>query len=232
VRILDLFCGAGGAAAGLHRVFPKAEIIGVDNRPQPRYPFQFAQTDATKYPVKGFDFVWASPPCQKFTALKTMYNARKDHPDHVGSTRRRLITSSIPYVIENVPGAPLKDPFLLCGSMFPELRTKDGAYELRRHRLFEASFPIRLNTYCQHNGPVLGVYGAHSRDRRRTIRVLSHAGGEYRNEAGQRVSFPKRRREEVMGIDWMNGDELGNAVPPAYSEWIALQFKAWRKRAR
>lgn len=205
---------------GLHRAWPEAEIVGVDIKPQPRYPFMFVLGDAMTFPLEGFDFVWASPPCQHYTALKTMWNA-KSHPDLIDATRNKLL--GIAHCIENVQGAPLNNPLMLCGSMF-NLHSLDGGYELRRHRLFETSWKIVSPGRCAHNGPVLGVYGGHSRDRRRTIKGLSHAGGGYRNNVGQRVSFPAQLRREVMGIDWMNGTELSQAIPPAYSEYIANQF--------
>lgn len=142
LKALDLFCCAGGAAMGLHRA--GFEVVGVDIEPQPRYPFTFHQADALTFPLEGFDFIWASPPCQGYTALKVMKNARK-HPLLIEQVRERLDKRGLPYVIENVHGAPLLagKTIMLCGTMF-NLRSADDAGELRRHRYFEANFSIGL----------------------------------------------------------------------------------------
>ncbi len=219
MRALDLFCGAGGASMGLHRA--GFEVVGVDIKPQPRYPFEFVQADAMTYPLEGFDFIWASPPCQAFTALRTMKNARP-HPDLLTPMRERLIASGIPYVIENVPGAPMFHPLtILCGTMFG-LGSLDGKGELQRHRIFEHSFPLGLVPKCRHGEVVIGCYGGHARDRRRAVTVTSKGGGYNANKG--RPSFGLAAAREAMGIDWMNSYELSQAIPPAYSEYIANAF--------
>jgi DNA (cytosine-5)-methyltransferase 1 len=235
-RVLDLFCGAGGAAMGLHRAWPEAKITGIDIKPQKNYPFNFVQADAMTFDLDGYDFIWASPPCQAFTALRTMPNA-KQHLDLLTPTRERLRSQL--YVIENVEGAPMFPPVtILCGTMFG-LQTKDGIAELRRHRIFETSFTMGLTPPCNHNGHlVIGVYGGHGRDRRRSIGVygdsagISHArkraiavtgnAGGFSNRDGLQ-GFSTEQRREAMGIPWMNGNELSQAIPPAYSEFIARQ---------
>jgi DNA (cytosine-5)-methyltransferase 1 len=224
-RVLDLFCGAGGAAMGLHRAWPEAEIVGVDIAPQPRYPFTFVQGDAMTYPLEGFDFIWASPPCQAFTAMKSMPNA-KEHENLLTPTRERLLSlGDCTFVIENVPGAPLNSgSVMLCGTMFGLGVSAAGA-ELRRHRWFEASFHF-LAPGCRHSAPrVCGVYGGHGRDHRRvhplTVGVYGNAGGRSRRDGTQ--MFSTEQRKEAMGIEWMNGEELSQAIPPAYSEYIAKQ---------
>ena len=138
-KALDLFCCAGGAAMGLHRA--GFDVVGVDLKPQPRYPFTFHQADAMAFPLDGFDFVWASPPCQSYSALKVMKNAG-DHPALVPEVRIKLDRSGIPYAIENVFGAPLLPgkTIMLCGTMFG-LQSACGNGELRRHRYFETRLP-------------------------------------------------------------------------------------------
>jgi len=209
VRVLDLFCGAGGAAMGLHRAWPEAEIIGVDIEPQPRYPFTFVQADATRPPVRpeDFDFIWASPPCQKHSALVHLHPARS-YACHIYDTRAMLLACGKPYVIENVPGAPLKTTFMLCGSSF--------GLKVRRHRIFEASQPI-LVPRCEHGhqGRPIDVSGTGGR--RVNRRPDDHGGN---------TNKPRNLREaqEAIGIDWMRRRELAQAIPPAYSEFIAQQF--------
>lgn len=129
-RLLDLFCGAGGAGMGYHQA--GFDVVGVDINPQPDYPFEFHQADAMEFPLDGFDAIHASPPCQVFTALKTMHNAG-EHFDLLTPMRARLKEWGGPYVIENVPGAPMQDHVTLCGSSFG-LGVKKYDRELRRHR--------------------------------------------------------------------------------------------------
>lgn len=203
MKVLDLFCGAGGAAMGLHRAWPDAEITGVDIKPQPHYPFTFIQADATSFPLCGYDFIWASPPCQNYSAGRYWVRGKSaalQHPDLIASVRERM--NATPWVIENVEGAPLKTPVILCGSMFG-LKCEKGY--LRRHRLFEASFAL-LQPACAHNGTAVGVYG-------------HGAGGLY----GYRKATAAQARE-LLQIDWMNREEMREAVPPAYSNWIAQQY--------
>jgi DNA (cytosine-5)-methyltransferase 1 len=258
MRLLDLFCGAGGAAMGYSRA-GFTEIVGVDNRPQKRYPFTFVLGDALAYVRKHgreFDAIHASPPCQKYTTLRGMWNHKTDHPDLVGPTRRMLQEIGCPYAIENVPGSPLlRGSLMLCGTMFG-LTTADGRGELQRHRYFELSHSGGLAPPCQHRKPVrdergrpitvVGVYGGgtqrryddypvtvgvygdgNGRDYRRrpkTVGVYGHAGGLSARELAQ--GFLTKERAEAMGIDWMTGDELSQAIPPAYTEFIGKQLIA------
>lgn len=187
-------------------------MTGVDLVASPRYVGdEFRQGDALGLSVeflRGFDFVWASPPCQPHSSMRVLHNARR-HVDLVGPTRQLLVASGVPFVIENVPGAPLVNPITLCGSMFG-LRTPCGA-ELRRHRLFEASFPVKAPA-CRHSGgPVIGIYGAHARNRRRPT------GADH---------VPKTDFS-AAAVDWaVTNDELSQMIPPSFSEFIARQFLA------
>jgi DNA (cytosine-5)-methyltransferase 1 len=149
-RLLDLFCGAGGAAMGYSRA--GFEVVGVDIEPQRRYPFEFIKGDAIvglesllargldHYLLCDFDAIHASPPCQAYGSLRAL-NPTKDYPRLIEPTRELLVAIGLPYVIENVPGAPLIDPVRLCGSMV--------GLPIRRHRLFECTFPV-LRARCQH----------------------------------------------------------------------------------
>ena len=214
MKALDLFCGAGGATKGLQNA--GFYVVGVDLEAQPRYVGQgFWRGSVLDLPperLQAFDFIWASPPCQAHTSLKSMHN-RKPHIDLIPATRAMLKASGVPYVIENVVGAPLISPFKLCGTMFG-LRTDDGTADLHRHRIFEASFPVP-SLQCNHGDAhsVIGIYGGHYRNRARK-------GGDNRG----RRDFTTAEGQQAMGIDWMTGDEISQAIPPAYSEWIARAF--------
>lgn len=209
---LDLFCGAGGATRGLQNA--GFHVTGVDLKRSPRYVGdRFIQANALDLSPEflgTFDFIWASPPCQAHTAMKTMHNAKR-HKDLIDPTRNMLSASGVPYVIENVSGAPLRNAIVLCGTMF---NLGCRAAELHRHREFEASFFIPARA-CRHVWPaVIGIYGGHVRDRRRA--------GPHK-EAGL-STFTFANACEAMGIDWMTLTELCQAIPPAYAEYIALAF--------
>lgn len=205
MRALDLFCGAGGASKGLANA--GFEVTGVDLRAQPRYPFAFIQGDALAQDLSGFDFVWASPPCQAHTALKTMPTAKK-HIDLIPATREKLKAWGGKWIIENVVGAPLICPIMLCGSMFG---LSFGDVQLRRHRLFELSDGWVMPPFCNHNGKTIGVYGG------------GHGVSLHRAKKGERY-FTVAECREAMGIDWMTCDELSQAIPPAYSEYLARKI--------
>ena len=214
MKALDLYSGAGGATRGLQQA--GFHVTGVDLRAQPRYiGDRFIQADAlslTAEFVASFDFVWSSPPCQFHTAMRHAHNA-KPHMNLIPQTRALLIAAGKPYTIENVEGARewLIDPFMLCGTSFG---LGARGRELQRHRLFETSFPV-IAPSCRHSGrPVLGVYGGHVRDRRRPV-GKNHVSGS---------NLPISVGREAMGIDWMSGAELSEAIPPAYSRFIAEAF--------
>jgi DNA (cytosine-5)-methyltransferase 1 len=203
VRALDLYCGAGGASVGLH--LAGFELVGVDIKPQPSYPFKFIQADALEIDLNGFDFIWASPPCQAFTAYKRRTNHVKPCSNLIPKTRIRLKAANTPYVIENIPGAraELINPIQLCGSSF-EL-------DIRRHRLFECSFPVEAPP-CNHSWQTPRFPPATNRKNlRSTVEV-----GVWR--------IPLKIQQKAMGIDWMVRKELSQAIPPAYAEFLGRQF--------
>lgn len=197
---LDLFCGAGGASMGLSRA--GFDVIGVDIKRQPRYPFRFVQGDALNPPfdLSLFDLIWASPVCWAWSAYRTRMASRKrESPNLIPATRAMLHAAGVPFVIENVPTAPLHTTTTLCGSAF--------GLNVRRHRHFEASFPI-LGPGCNHSAQAKRFPPSSDRvNLRRVVEV-----GCYR--------IPIATQREAMGINWMRMDELCEAIPPAYSEFI------------
>lgn len=216
LKALDLFCCAGGAAMGLHRA--GFEVVGVDLRQQPRYPFEFHHADALEFPLEGFDFIWASPPCQRFSDLAKRNGNAHEWPDLVDPIRKRLEVSGAAWVIENVEGAPLRNPVTLCGTMFDGLR-------VLRHRLFESNFPIAQPPHGSH--PLVFTM-----DKRK-----AHYGKLDQNKSFVQVTgggnCSKENAAAAMGIDWMTKNELNEAIPPAYSEYIgrsALAFINWNGR--
>lgn len=212
LRALDLFCGAGGAGMGLHRA--GFEVYGVDIAPQPRYPFTFVQGDALRPPfdLSSFDFIWASPPCQAFVqGLNNFDNDPVERVNLIPQTRAMLERAGIPYAIENVPRAPLRPDLKLNGWMFPDLK-------VIRERWFECSFPV------------LQPFGGRPRDllARGYLSVAGNGTQKYCTDRG----YPRATVDNVkaaMGIDWMTRLELSQAIPPAYSEFIARSFFAQQK---
>jgi DNA (cytosine-5)-methyltransferase 1 len=226
---------------GYHRA--GFEVVGVDIKPQPHYPFEFVQADALDIlgqdvpalvtvlgasrpgavcgssrlrgarsggrPGSGvpavFDAIHASPPCQAYSVMRDVRHSRQN-PDLVGPTRDALDATQLPYVIENVPGSPLRAQVMLCGSMFG---LKSGRGYLRRHRYFEMNWSIsELLPPCQHVGLAIGVYGHGS------------AG-----HLGQRMRTANRDEARIlMGTPDMHRDGMSQAIPPAYTEWIGRQL--------
>ena len=205
VRCLDLFCCGGGAGMGYH--LAGMTVVGIDIEPQPKYPFRFVQADALEY-LKNhgheYDFIHASPPCQGYSNLTPKKNVG-DHEKMIPLVRDLLKKIGKPFVIENVAGAKhaLKDPTMLCGSMFG-LRTQ-------RHRFFESSFDFDAPCACDHSQiPLL-------------VTTASKASRDLRFRLGMK---PKtiENAPAAYGIDWMGFKELKEAIPPAYTKWIAEQF--------
>lgn len=210
-RLLDLFCGAGGAAMGDHRA-GFDEIIGVDLAPQPRYPFWFIQADAILFLERygrEFDYIHASPPCQAFSCI-TPKAHRGKHENLIQKTRDGLEKAGAIYIIENVPGAPLFDPIMLCGSAF--------GLRVRRHRIFESNVLLRGKIYdhpWQDGDKIFEVFANGKRHRSGCCSVYGKAHGKADN---------LRARREAMGIAWMNMREISQAIPPAYTEYLGQQL--------
>ena len=208
-RLLDLYCKAGGASAGYVRA--GFEVVGVDIKKQKRYPYEFIHADALEVLadadfINSFDVIHASPPCQTHSITKNLRIAQgksTDKIDLIPQTRDGLIASGKTYIIENVMGAPLIDPVVLCGSSF--------GLKVRRHRGFESNIPLN-GLPCDHKGqgrPV-GVYGS--------MRDSIPSGGKTAD------SIEEAR--EAMGIDWMLWGDLVEAIPPVYAEHLGLQVMA------
>jgi DNA (cytosine-5)-methyltransferase 1 len=210
MRVLDLFCGAGGASEGYARA--GWEVWGVDNRPQPRYPFKFIQMDALEYLNDGwvpwqFDLIHASPPCQKFSITANLARAqgkKASTVDLLTPLRPLLEASGLPYVIENVKGAPLRDPVVLCGSTF--------GLRVRRHRLFESNLPLLGHGECRH------------KEQGRPVGIYYSIGDEI--PQGGKTAVSLEDGQDAMGIDWMKWAELKEAIPPAYTLWLGRQAMA------
>jgi DNA (cytosine-5)-methyltransferase 1 len=204
--LLDLFCGAGGAAMGYHRA--GFDVVGVDIAPQPHYPFEFHQGDALDVLddlAHDFDAIHASPPCPAYSRVTGFggVGAHKKHPDLVEPTRRLLEATGLPYAIENVPGAPLRPDLTLCGEMF--------GLRVHRHRVFEfggGMFALRL---------------PHTKHRLKGARDNCHIEDGYTRVVTGHLSDVDDAAA-AMGIDWMTRDELTQAIPPAYTEWIGAQL--------
>ena len=199
-RLLDLYCCAGGAAVGYHRA--GFDVVGVDINPQPRYPFEFHQADALKYLLEHwqeFDAIHASPPCQAFTNAQRIQG--RDHPDYVAATRSAFELVGKPWIIENVPGAPLNNPVELCGAMF--------GLTTYRHRLFESNVQLTTPAHPAHEAPTAKM------GRRPKPGEFMHVVGHFSgvNEA-----------RHAMGIDWMTRDEMSEAIPPAFTEHLGKQL--------
>jgi len=196
---------------GYHRA--GFDVVGVDIKPQPRYPFEFIQGDALEYLQKAgkdFDVIHASPPCQSYSICASL--TTKSHPQMVEVVRDSLIQAGKPYIIENVPGSPLKNPLMLCGSMF--------GLGVIRHRLFESCPALYWPpSPCAHIGRATGSNRSKFGDGVPSLKE----GYSYVTVAGKNYIVAEGR--EAMGIDWMIGRELSQAIPPAYTEWLGTKIK-------
>lgn len=208
-RLLDLYCGAGGAAMGYARA--GWEVVGVDIEPQPHYPFRFIQDDALEVRagfVGTFDAIHASPPCQEFTVYRNARPGAKPRwPNLIPQTRELLWRSGLPSVIENVPQSPLIDPIRLCGTTF--------GIPVRRHRLFELNgWKPTYVPSCDHERFTERRFpGSSNRPNGRTVCNV----GEYR--------VPLKVQKECMEVDWdVTLHELSEMVPPAMTRWLGEQL--------
>jgi DNA (cytosine-5)-methyltransferase 1 len=213
MRLLDLFCGAGGASRGYADA--GFEVVGIDIQPQPNYPFEFIHDDAVgflmEYRGEGFDIIHASPPCQAHSTVSGRAKKNgKTFPNLIPLTRTWLEATERPYVIENVVGAPLINPIRLCGSSF--------GLDIRRHRLFESNIPL-MALPCDHSWqtPRFQSLDAKMAKRGQLATVVGVHGNC--NYAGE---FPIRC--QAMGINWMTNAELVESIPPAYTRFIGEQL--------
>jgi DNA (cytosine-5)-methyltransferase 1 len=189
---------------GYHRA--GFEVVGVDNGPQPHYPFEFCQGDALDEDfiarLGTFDAQHASPPCQDHSVTQNFTTRRHGSGWMLAATRDRLTAQPVPWIIENVPGAPMRADYKLCGCMF-------GLRRLKRERWFETSWHgFDLRPACHHDEPVITVAG--------------HDVPSHQRKFGRSITLAERK--EAMGIGWMGRDELGQAIPPAYTEYIGRQL--------
>ena len=222
-RLLDLFCGAGGAAVGYYRA--GFEVVGVDIEPQPHYPFEFHQADALTFPLEGYDAYHASPPCQAYSRLRHLPWLRgKNYPALIEATRQVLVATGKAWVIENVADAPLGQEYgyiMLCGWSLAEL-------PIYLHRLFESNVAMLAPAHRPHPSIIYpgGKLGSRYHQTDEVMGVFPYTKGVPRSYGtfisvvghdGTR-NFPKAK--EAMGIDWMTKEELTQAIPPAYAEYI------------
>ena len=206
-RILDLFCGAGGAGMGYHRA--GFEVVGVDIAPQPDYPFEFVQDDALEHLVAhwgAYDAIHTSPPCQASSALTKGTNAGRQYVNLIPATRALLADLPVPTVIENVQGSDLRRDLTLCGEMF--------GLDVIRHRYFEVSVPVTQPEHIPHRGRVSGM--------RHGVWYEGPYAAVYGNGGGK---GSVARWQEAMGIDWTaNRKSIAEAIPPAYTEYVGAQL--------
>jgi DNA (cytosine-5)-methyltransferase 1 len=228
-KLLDLFCCAGGAGYGYEQA--GFDVYSVDIDPQPRNPHPFHQGDAVtvlsdliRGRQKGFkrkgggievlgieDFagVHASPPCQAFSAMKHMPDA-KEHPELIEPIRDLLQLVDAPWVIENVVGAPLNDAMVLCGTMF---NLGAAGFSLQRHRQFETNFDIEAPDECNHSRPTIGIYGGHVRCR--STKFWRNTGADFPGYDKKALAV-----EAMGGTHWMTMNQMSEAIPPAYTTYI------------
>lgn len=207
-KLLDLFCGVGGASVGY--AMAGFEVHGVDLKHGKRYPYKYTRADVLDVLndeefISQFDVIHASPPCQTHSITKHLRNAQgksTSKVDLIPQTREALIASGKPYIIENVMGSPLIDPVMLCGSAF--------GLKVRRHRIFESNVPL-IGTKCDHKaqGRPIGIYGS--------LRDEIPKGGK--------TAESIEEARAAMEMDWAIWTELVEAIPPAYTKYLGKQIR-------
>ena len=217
MKLLDLFCGVGGASVGYAQA--GFEVHGVDIKHGKRYPFTYLRADVLDIFkdvafINQFDVIHASPPCQTHSITKHLRNAQGGSTsklDLIPETRAALIASGKPYVIENVVGSPLIDPIQLCGSSF--------GLKVRRHRLFESNMDLK-GSICDHKtqGKPIGVYGSMGDQ----PQGLNKANGKY--VYGGQVARTIQEAQNAMGMDWGIWSEIKEAIPPAFTKYLGHQL--------
>ena len=210
---LDLYCGAGGCSVGYDRA--GFHVIGVDIKEQPNYPFTFIQSDALEFDIPDWvDFVHASPECQRFSVTRHIGTMNIDnYGDDIEPIRAKLKATGKPYVIENVPGAPLDNPIVLHGTMF--------GLKVVRKRLFES------NVFLMAPDQPIGKTFTNA-----ASGYSSFANGAtHISVAGK--NFNPHDARKAMGIDWMSTrKELALSIPPAYTHYIGDQIISYIARSR
>lgn len=210
-RLLDLFCGAGGASEGYHDA--GFDIVGVDIAKQPGYRFVFIQSNALDLSIdflSEFDVIHASPPCQSYSSLAYRNKNASAWPRLIRPIRKLLKQAGRPYIIENVVGAPLIKPTMLCGTMFEGLR-------VLRHRLFETSFQLPTPPHHRLHPTV------HSFDKRTKHYGKTNECTDFVQVTGT-GNYTLAAGRDAMRISWMTKGELNEAIPPAYTRWIGEQL--------
>ena len=210
MKLLDLFCGVGGASVGYARA--GFEVHGVDFKHGKRYPYTYTRADVLDVLqddnfIQQFDVIHASPPCQTHSITQHLRNAQgktTSKIDLIPETRAALIASDKPYIIENVPGSPLINPIQLCGSSF--------GLKVRRHRLFESNMPLE-GSVCNHKlqGKPIGVYGSLNDE----------------IPKGGKTAATINEARDAMGMPWAIWTELVEAIPPAFTEYLGGQIGSW-----
>jgi DNA (cytosine-5)-methyltransferase 1 len=206
MKLLDLFCGVGGASAGYTAA--GFDVTGIDLKHGKRYPYTYIRGNVSDYLnnkyLQQFDVIHASPPCQTYSITQHLRNAQgksTSKVDMIPEVRAALIASGVPYIIENVPGSPLIDPVQLCGSSFN--------LKVRRHRLFESNINLK-GSICNHKaqGKPVGVYGS--------LNDEIPGGGH--------TAKTLQQARTAMGIEWALWGELVEAIPPIYTEYLGKQI--------
>ena len=203
VKVLDLCCGEGGASKGIKLALPNADITGVDHSYKEKYPYKFIRAKVEDFDLSGYDFIWASPPCQEFSLATVSHrqNGAK-YSTLLLELKTKLEELGTPFCIENVPNAPLWPRTELCGEMF--------GLGVIRHRIFYTNFTVKQPVHVNHKGTVRGG---------QYVTVTGHGGD---GKASMKLW------SKSMDIDWMTRRGIVQAVPPAYSKYILEEW--WRNK--